>query len=78
MARTDHRIDRELFHSWLWQHRGRKDVITMKQTEMAEQLKCSVHTPSRLIRELIEAGKVMKVRNGLYRVIDPEKTEVLD
>lgn len=75
---TTHRLDRELFHAWLWDNRGRKNVIQMSQADMAKILKCSPYTPNRVIAELIAAGKVIKLRNGKYQVVDPEDTQILN
>ncbi len=74
---TSHRLDRELFHAWLWSKRGRKDIIQLTQAEMAEILQCSKYTPNRVIAELIAAGKVKKLRNGKYQVVDPNETPIL-
>jgi DNA-binding transcriptional regulator YhcF (GntR family) len=70
------KIDRELFHSWLWHTRGPKDVISMTQSEMAEKLKAAPETPGRLLKELAAAGKVVKFR-GSFKVVDPEQTKPL-
>jgi len=50
----------------------------MSQAEIASELKFSRETPSRLIKELIEAGKIKKVSNKLFFLVDPEKTDILD
>ncbi len=63
-------IDRELFHAWLWENRGRKDKIIMSQRVMSETLHCSIYTPTRILAELIAAGKVERLRTGM-KVLDP-------
>jgi len=50
----------------------------MSQADMAKILKCSPYTPNRVIAELIAAGKVIKLRNGKYQVVDPEDTQILN
>lgn len=72
------RVDRELFHAWLWENRGRRDMIEMTGAEIAKRLRLSPHTPTRLFNEFVSAGKLKKVRRGKYIVIDPEQTKDLN
>ena len=72
------RVDRELFHQWLWDTRSRGDIVSYTQLEMAKIFKCGRQTPARVIAELIAAGKVKRLRHGKFQVIDPELTVVLD
>lgn len=64
-------IDRDLFHVWLWENRKRGDVI-LPGAEVARRLSLSRFTPVRLFGELVAAGKLKKVGNGRYQVMDPE------
>jgi CRP-like cAMP-binding protein len=73
MARIDHKIDRDLFHVWLWANKRSRNMVSMTQVEIAERLQCSVHTPSRLFSELIKEGKLKKVNNKLIQVQDPDE-----
>jgi CRP-like cAMP-binding protein len=73
---TTDKIDRDLFHQWLWSTRGRGDVVPFTHQEIADLLKCGRSTPSRVIAELIAAGKVRRLRNGKFRVIDPDNMTV--
>lgn len=68
-TRTD-KIDRELFHAWLWDQRGRKDVVAHSGAEIARKLGLSRQTPVRLFGELVAAGRLKKIPKG-YQVIDP-------
>lgn len=69
-TRSD-KIDRDLFHAWLWENRGRQDVLSISGAEVARRLKLSRHTPVRLFNELVAAGKLKKTSKG-YQVVDPE------
>jgi hypothetical protein len=69
-TRTD-KIDRELFHAWLWENRGRNNVIPLTGAEIARRLHFSRHTPVRLFGELVASGRLKKIPQG-YEVIDPE------
>ncbi len=68
-TRTD-KIDRELFHAWLWENRGRNNVIPISGAEVARRLQLSRHTPVRLYGELVAAGRLKKIPQG-YQVMDP-------
>ena len=72
------KLDRELFHQWLWETRGRGDTISYSQQEMADKFRCGRQTPARIIAELIAAGKVKRLRHGKFRVIDPDKTRIIE
>jgi len=63
-------IDRELFHAWLWENRGRNDILALSGAEIARQFHFSRQTPVRLFGELVEAGRLIKTRRG-YQVVDP-------
>ena len=68
-TRSD-KIDRDLFHVWLWENRLRNDII-LPGAEVARQLRLSRHTPVRLFGELVAAGKLKKIPRG-YQVVDPD------
>lgn len=72
------KVDRELFHQWLWQTRSRGDIVSYTQQEMSKIFKCGRQTPARVIAELIAAGKVKRLRQGRFQVIDPKDTIVLE
>ena len=65
------RIDRELFHLWLWDSRGRNNRVSMSQAEIAQRLKCSPSTPTRIFSELIATGRIIRLRDGSFQVVDP-------
>jgi len=74
MTYSKNSIDRELFHSWLWENRGRGDIVSITQREMAKRLHVSKYTPSRMMIQLQAAGALIKMR-GKFIVIDPAKVD---
>lgn len=65
------KIDRELFHEWLWENRGRRDVVSMSGFDIARHFGFSKYTPTRLFSEMLAQGKLKKMRGGKFVVIDP-------
>ena len=65
-------IDRDLLHVYLWDKRGRKNILGPDHSGagLARQFGWSRHTPVRIFGELVEAGKLTKTKQG-YQVNDP-------
>ena len=72
MARKEHknRIDRDLLHLWLWDHKKKNNIVHCSGSDLARTMKMSRHTPVRLFAELVDAGKLIKTRQG-YQIVDP-------
>lgn len=65
------KIDRELLHQYLWEHRGRGDYMSGTQGELAEQLGVTQATLSLIMKELAIAGRLTKVGHK-FRINSPD------
>lgn len=64
------KVDRQLLHEYLWNHRVRGDFVPFTSKELAEKLGISVFQMSRIYGEMKDVGRVEKVGTR-YRVFDP-------
>lgn len=67
---TTDKIDRHLLHEYLWSKRGRGDFMPFKVGELAEKLGVTIHTMSKILREMRDTGRVQKV-GAKYQIFDP-------
>lgn len=65
------KIDRELFHQYLWRHTDRKGFLRITQQELVKKLQVSQSTMSRLYDELKAEGKLIKHGDRTWKVQDP-------
>lgn len=66
------KIDRRLLHKFLWEHRDRYDRIAYSQNELAEMLDIHFATMSLILKEMAENGRLVKIRKGTWKVVDPQ------
>lgn len=62
------RIDRVALHVYLWERTDRRKTIEVQNTKLAELLGLSVFTISRVMHELINAGRVKKVGRAKFAI----------
>ena len=70
-------IDIRDVHQHLWDVRTRRGVVRIDHAQLAGRFGCTLETVSRLVRRLVEGGRVRQVsrgrkRTGLFAVRDPE------
>lgn len=65
------KVDRELLHQYLWEHRGRGNYMSGTQGELAEQLGITQATLSLIMKELSIAGRLSKVGHK-FKIHDPD------
>ena len=68
------KIDRELFHQYLWKHTDRSGFLKLTQKELMDKLQVSQRTMSRLYDELIASKKLVKYSDRRFKVVDPSVT----
>lgn len=68
------KVDRDALHRFLWERRGRNDVVLYSQKELAEGLGITQATICIIFREMRETGRLQRV-GPKYRVTDPELHE---
>lgn len=66
-------IDRQLLHAFLWKKTDRRGFLPMSQRELADMLGLHEVTLSKILKELNDDGKVVKVGKRT-RIIDPALT----
>lgn len=72
----DQRVDRDALHQFLYERSNSRSQIRINQTELATQLDVTRGTMYRVLKEMLEAGRLRKVealeRNvGVYQIVDP-------
>lgn len=65
------RVDRDLLHDYMWKHSDHNHLFQMSQKELAEKLGVTVFTMSTISAEMVQAGRLRKVKWNFF-VIDPE------
>jgi len=65
------KVDRQALHEFLWEKRGRNDVIPYSQKELAENLGVNLWTINKIFAEMREGGRIRRV-GSKFQVIDPE------
>jgi DNA-binding MarR family transcriptional regulator len=71
------KLDRDAIHRLLWERRDRRGTTTFKSGELAQELGVTIWTMSRITQELIDAGRIKRLRAAqtnikTYIVRDPE------
>lgn len=72
----DQRVDRDALHRFLYERSNSRSQIKINQTDLAVQLDITRGTMYRVLKEMVEAGRLRKVealeRNvGVYQIVDP-------
>lgn len=65
-------IWREGLHEMLWLQRTAGDLVEINQVELADQLCVTKYTVNRVLKELVDAGRLAPEGDRRYRVADPE------
>lgn len=70
-------VDRALLHGYLWSKTDRMNRIRLDQKALAAQLGVNHYTMSRIVHELLDAGRIRRLSIGhgnarTYIVADPE------
>jgi DNA-binding MarR family transcriptional regulator len=65
-------IDREMLHELLWEQRYGDDLVDLNQQTLAEHLVVTKPTMSRVVKDLVTAGRLEKLGEHTYRVYDPD------
>lgn len=73
----DQRVDRDALHQFLYDRSNSKSHIRINQTELATQLDVTRGTMYRVLKEMLDSGRLRKVealeRNiGVYQIVNPE------
>jgi predicted transcriptional regulator len=73
----DQRIDRDALHRFLYDRSNSRSHIKINQTELATQLDVTRGTMYRVLKEMLEGGRLRKVetleRNvGVYQIVNPD------
>jgi hypothetical protein len=71
MAYNRDKVDRDLLHQYLWHHRDRMNMIPWKTNELATKLGITVYSMSVIYREMTDEGRLKKLGNSKYIIIDP-------
>lgn len=74
---ADQRVDRDALHWFLFNRTNSKANIKINQTELAQQLDITRGTMYRVLKEMIDGGRLRKVealeRNvGVYQIVHPD------
>lgn len=74
----DQRIDRDALHRFLYDRSNSRSQIKIHQTTLAEQLDVTRGTMYRVLKEMIEAGRLRKVESlerniGVYQITNPDE-----
>lgn len=65
-------ISRPLLHRLLWERRYGDDLVEINQVELAEQLAVTKHTMNRVIKAMMDDGRLAAEAEHTYRVADPD------
>lgn len=72
----DQRVDRDALHLYLYERSNSRSHIPIHQTELAEKLDITRGTMYRVIKEMVDAGRMRKVESlernvKVYQIVDP-------
>lgn len=72
----DQRVDRDALHQFLYDRSNSKSQIRINQTELATQLDVTRGTMYRVVKEMLDTGRLRKVEAleknvGVYQIVNP-------
>lgn len=66
-------IWREGLHQFLWERTYGDNLVQINQQDLAADLAVTKHTMNRVIKAMVEEGRLEPHGEQTYRVIDPDK-----
>lgn len=68
---TTDKVDRDLLHDYLFKKSDRHNMMTIRTSELADELGVTVYSMSRILGQMREQGRLRKVGSKI-EVMDPE------
>lgn len=73
----DQRVDRDALHRYLYERSNSRSQIKVHQTMLAEQLDVTRGTIYRVLKEMVEAGRMRKIESlernvKVYQITNPD------